>query len=236
LSRSARSLIAKSAEPVVAPWMSSVVWPSVLPAASSGSLELADTRMIDGVASQLSTAVTDARTLAILWFGGHRYDGTVVTVTTGAVSSSTVTEHTADELIVPLPHSTVTSVEPSPYGPPGAHVVVTVPPRGLTHVATAAHATSAEQVAPADTVGARQVMAGTMTQEPLHPSLSTALPSSQASPGSLIPLPHESETVSTPLAMTSERQTGSGLLALTSHRASWSVPFGLPGAPLSPPG
>jgi hypothetical protein len=110
----------------------------------------------------------------------------VVTVTTGGVVSTTVTEHVAEASSGEVPHCTWTSVVPSAYGLPGAHVVANPP----AHVATAVQATSAVQLdESAETVGARHVMTGEMRQAVLHPSPLLVFPSSQASPGSRTPFP-----------------------------------------------
>src|SRR5262245_43508092 len=170
------------------------------------------------------------------WFGGQRNAGSSSTVITGGMSSMTVAEHVAVEVPEGPEHSTVTFVVPRLYGPSGSQVDVAVP-AGSEQLATAAQEISALQTcAPAEAVGDRQLMIGTMRQSLVQPSLSTALPSSHASPGSRTPFPQKSWTVSTALASTSERQTGRGLYASTSHSMSWSVEFGAPGLPFSPPG
>src|SRR5262245_13795296 len=217
--------------------MSGVVWPSPAPLTSSGSFEVAVTSAIVGLSSQLSTAVTVTATSTMRWFGGQRNAGSMLTVTTGGVSSVTVAVHVA--VVVPEGpvHSTVTLLAPRPYGPSGSQLEVAVPPAGSEHVATAAQEMSALQTsAPAEAVGERQFTIGATRHALVQPSVSSASPSSHASPGSRTPLPHARLTVSTAFSSTSERQTGSGLYASTSHSMSWSVEFAPPGAPFSPPG
>jgi hypothetical protein len=98
--------------PIAAFWMSFTVAPSPGPGASSGSSLTTDASVTVG-GPHASLAVTDASTVDIRWFGGHKRSGVNATEIVGGVTSTTVAVQTATVVSLEVEHETVTSEVPS---------------------------------------------------------------------------------------------------------------------------
>src|SRR5207249_794986 len=81
-----------SGVPMEASWMSPVVSPSPEPAASSGSLLVADASTTPGAGSHTSLTCHPASTGTIRWFGGQSVVGLNLRVRDGGSVSRTTTD------------------------------------------------------------------------------------------------------------------------------------------------
>ena len=68
--------------------MSFVVLPSAPPGALSGSFEVSETRVTDGLGSTVSFEVSVALTVTYLWFGGQSSFGATDTESEGGLESA----------------------------------------------------------------------------------------------------------------------------------------------------
>src|SRR6266446_646431 len=90
--RSARKRTDASGVPGEASWMSSVVLPSPVPGASSGSLLVAEARTVLAAGSHTSLTCHTACTGTIRWFGGQSVVGPNAKLRDGAIVSRTCTD------------------------------------------------------------------------------------------------------------------------------------------------